>query len=219
VVGSVADRETLGALDPVATARDCELVEIRLDAVDAGPADWSHLTPLPLLFTARRGDEGGVGDLEPAERASRLRRALPDAALVDLELASLEELAELRAELAAAGLPWIASHHDFAGVPALDQLRAARERARHAGAAAFKAAVALGTDPGPLADLALFLRESPDFPIALMGMGPLAPVSRLLFAQLGSVLNYGYLGSHPTAPGQWSAARLRETLASLEPIP
>ena len=45
-----------------------------------------------------------------------------------------------------------------------------------------------------------------------MGMGPLAPASRLLAAQLGSVLNYGYLGSEPTAPGQWSARFLKEAV-------
>ena len=46
-----------------------------------------------------------------------------------------------------------------------------------------------------------------------MGMGPLAPASRLLAAQCGSLLNYGYLGTGSTAPGQWPARLLKEALA------
>jgi 3-dehydroquinate dehydratase-1 len=48
-----------------------------------------------------------------------------------------------------------------------------------------------------------------------MGMGPLAPVSRLLCAQCGSVLNYGYLGKTATAPGQWDAAFLKQAIGRL----
>jgi 3-dehydroquinate dehydratase len=51
-----------------------------------------------------------------------------------------------------------------------------------------------------------------------MGMGPLAPVSRLLCAQSGSLLNYGYLGTTATAPGQWDAALLRQAIARLAPF-
>ena len=62
------------------------------------------------------------------------------------------------------------------------------------------------TQPADLARLADFQLADHGIPVATMGMGPLAPVSRLLCAQCGSVLNYGYLGKTPTAPGQWDAA-------------
>jgi 3-dehydroquinate dehydratase-1 len=52
-----------------------------------------------------------------------------------------------------------------------------------------------------------------------MGMGPLAPVSRLLCAQCGSVLNYGFLGETATAPGQWDSALLKTAIARLAPFP
>jgi len=58
--------------------------------------------------------------------------------------------------------------------------------------------------------------QSIDTPISIMGMGRLAPVSRLLYAQLGSVLNYGYIGDTPTAPGQWSARMLKQAITNLE---
>lgn len=211
-VGSLGGPDELRRLDPAEAATACDLIEIRLDRLDPGTiaaAAWRKFAPTPLLFTARRASEGGMGDLNAAARADRLRGALADAALIDLELASLGELAELREEIAAAGIPWIASMHDFAGVPTPARLEAARDEARAAGAAAFKAAVTPGWCPDSLPALVAFLRQTDDFPIALMGMGPLAPVSRLLFAQFGSVLNYGFLGKTPTAPGQWSAAQLR----------
>ena len=52
----------------------------------------------------------------------------------------------------------------------------------------------------------------------MMGMGELAAVSRLLYAQHGSLLNYGYLGSEPTAPGEWSAELMKRAILALEPI-
>lgn len=51
-----------------------------------------------------------------------------------------------------------------------------------------------------------------------MGMGPMGPVSRLLYSQLGSCLVYGYLGEKETAPGQWHVSLIKETLRHLGPI-
>ena len=47
-----------------------------------------------------------------------------------------------------------------------------------------------------------------------MGMGRLGKISRLLLAQAGSVLNYGYL-DQPNASGQWEATLLKKRLAEL----
>jgi 3-dehydroquinate dehydratase-1 len=47
-----------------------------------------------------------------------------------------------------------------------------------------------------------------------MGMGGLGRVSRLLLAQLGSVLNYGYI-DNATVSGQWSASRLRTIIGEI----
>ena len=69
-----------------------------------------------------------------------------------------------------------------------------------------------------IATLANFHNSHSKGMLASMCMGPLGPVSRLLCAQAGSVLNYGFLGSNETAPGQWSAKRLSESIRSLQPI-
>ena len=62
------------------------------------------------------------------------------------------------------------------------------------------------------------LFTKPKGPIAVMGMGPMGPVSRLLYSQLGSCLVYGYLGEEETAPGQWHVSLIKETLRRLGPI-
>ena len=46
-----------------------------------------------------------------------------------------------------------------------------------------------------------------------MGMGPLGAAARPLMAKSGSLLNYGYLGATPTAPDQWPAGLLKQTLS------
>lgn len=220
-VGSFGDSASLREADPAAVREACDLVEIRLDllAVEGPaptPARWAHLRGIPLLFTARRGSEGGAGDHSAEQRMELLRSALDDAALIDIEVASIPEMRPLIEDLKSAGIPWIASFHDFVSTSTIADLNARRMAARNAGAAGFKAAIQLGWDMGKLAPLCFFVRESAGFPVSLMGMGPLAPVSRVLFAQLGSVLNYGYLGATPTAPGQWSARQLKEAIASVE---
>jgi len=77
----------------------------------------------------------------------------------------------------------------------------------------FKLAVQMNT-PNDLAHLITFLGRQKRIHISLMGMGPFGKVSRLVFAQTGSVLNYGYLDK-PQINGQWSALELRKRIAEL----
>ncbi len=214
-MGSIGSAKALASLDETGLRDACDLVEIRLDLLDAATVaarPWQRFGGLPLLFTARSESEGGAPGLDTDERIRRLRAALDDAAVIDVELASATSMQPLIDELGERGIPWLASFHDFHGTPAVDELESRCQAARHGGAAGFKAAVELGWRTDQLGPLALFLSRSGDFPVSLMGMGPLAPASRLLFAQLGSVLNYGYLGDTPTAPGQWSARQLKEAI-------
>lgn len=223
VVGSFGGAASLAGACPAEVAAACDVVEIRLDLLpdwrpgeDARP--WSELGETALLFTARRADEGGAGGLDAATRRGMLVAALDDAACVDIEAASIPEMTGLIALLAERKLPWIASFHDFTKLPADEILRTAAKAAKDAGAAAFKVAAMLESS-GDLARLAEFQLADHGIPVAAMGMGPLAPVSRLLCAQCGSVLNYGYLGETATAPGQWDAALLKTCVARCAPFP
>lgn len=210
VVGSIAAAETEIAPE------SCDIIENRLDL--CGEPSASYGSPaLPMLVTARRPEEGGNGNLSAAAREALLRNALPHAACVDIEVASIGEMGGLIRDLHAAGIPWIASFHDFGKLPDDFVLNRALTTAKNAGAAMFKAAAMLHS-PEDMARLARFQLQDHGIAVATMGMGTLAAVSRLLCAQCGSVLNYGYLGKTPTAPGQWSAAELKRAIASLAPF-
>lgn len=214
-VGSFGSPAALEAADAAAVRDACDLAEIRLDLI-TGPAAaaWKHLREIPLLFTARRGDEGGSGNLSAASRIALLETAIDAAACIDIEVASIGEMKGLLDILRSRGIPWIASFHDFEKLPETSVLENAARRALDAGAAVFKTAAMLHS-PADMARLADFQLADHGITVATMGMGPLAPVSRLLCAQCGSVLNYGYLGETPTAPGQWDAAFLKQAIAQL----
>ncbi len=222
VVGSFGNPAALGDSSQETVRAACDLAEIRLDllaaaGVEPEPSLWRHLTGIPLLFTARRIEEGGALALDAAHRADLLRGTLGEAAFLDVEAACIGEMRELLDEAVALGIRWIASFHDFEELPDDDVLLDAAERARTAGAAVFKLAAKVST-PAELARLVEFQLADHGLPVATMGMGALAPASRMLCAQAGSVLNYGYLGEVPTAPGQWEAGLLRRVIRGLEPI-
>ena len=223
VVGSFGSSLDLCEAAAPAVRECCDIAEIRLDLLSAegGEIDasrWSHLSGIPLLFTARRIEEGGALASGPAARTDLLRRALDHAAWIDIEVASIPEMGDLLEELAEREIPWIASYHDFDKLPATAALEDAARHAKEAGAAVFKAAAKLHS-PADLARLAEFQLADHGLPVATMGMGPLAPVSRLLCAQCGSLLNYGYLGTTATAPGQWDSGLLKTAISRLAPFP
>lgn len=223
VVGSFGSLHELQAANLSDVREACDIAEIRLDLLHdvSDLADlilWRHLTGFPLLFTARRGDEGGAGNLNAGKRMSMLEIALHDATCVDIEVASIAEMSPLVQTLNARKIPWIASFHDFEKLPKITTLEKAAREARDAGAAIFKVAAKLD-QPADIARLAEFQLSDQGILLATMGMGPLATVSRLLCAQCGSRLNYGYLGKTATAPGQWHAAQLSQVMRQLVPFP
>ena len=220
VVGSFGQAASLRNANAGELRKSCDILEIRLDilvseGVTPQPGLWSHLAEIPLLFTARRKEEGSPIDLDPGQRSELLRIALDDAALIDIEVASIGEMAAILKEGKQQNIPWIASYHDFNALPSNEDLTSAAKAAKAAGADVFKAAARLA-GPSDIARLADFQLADHGLHVATMGMGPLAPVSRLLCAQSGSVLNYGFIGETPTAPGQWSADFLRQAVARLD---
>jgi 3-dehydroquinate dehydratase I len=220
VVGSFGGSDDLQESTAAGVRAACDLAEIRLDLLAAAGAveadQWRHLQEIPLLFTARRAEEGGALALNPAERTELLESALDQAACIDIEVASIGEMADFLKILRTRETPWIASFHDFEKLPEDGVLAVAAAAAKAAGARVFKLAARVHA-PADLARLAEFQLADHGIPVATMGMGPLAPVSRLLCAQCGSVLNYGYLGKTATAPGQWDAAFLKQAISRLAP--
>lgn len=218
IVGAVYSEDTLHAAGRLAALPAApDLLELRIDHFAAQPEQLEALAAAgsrPLIVTVRAAGEGGYGDLAPLTRLALYERFLPWARYVDLEIASLDELPEVAAQARGTAGGLIASCHDFSGMPTLGRLHALAGRAAEAGAAIFKSAVRVER-PADLAVLCEFLGAETRLPLAVMGMGPLGQVSRLLTAALGSRLNYGFLGAAPQVPGQWPVGVLRERLDEL----
>lgn len=184
----------------------CDVIELRVDAL---PPDVSyddvlaHPSPKPLLVTVRDAAEGGVREMPYALRCAWALKLLPMATWLDWELVNLEKAPAMAQLVHAAGVQLVASYHDFNGTPALEDLLAKERRARELGADIAKFAFQLNSEQDMQVGLDLLSRATG--PVAVMGMGPQAAESRLLYARHGSCLVYGYLGSAPAAPGQTSA--------------
>lgn len=209
VVGSVADAAGWQQLLARDCAPDCDLLEVRADGL-ADMLTGQEQFSTPVLLTVRAQEEGGLRAYAAGERMALAQKLLPMAAALDWEIAFMEEASDLLASAKASGVTLIASAHDFDKTPKLAYLREQEQRARALGADVVKFAFRLNCYEDMQVGVELLRGASG--PMAVMGMGSLGPVSRLLYAQHGSVLTYGYLGDAPTAPGQWSAAHFRGAL-------
>lgn len=216
LVGSIPDAPTWKAVCATADI-PCDLVELRVDSLSAPIAEEQLLAasyPRPVLLTIRHQSEGGCRELTDASRLEMAFRLLPMASVLDWEIAQLEKANGLIEAAHAAGIPLIASAHNFEYTPELSFLQEQEAHARQLGADVVKFAFRLNREEDLTVGVNL-LRQAQG-PMAVMGMGWLGPVSRLLYAQLGSCLTYGYLGNAPTAPGQWSAALFQQAFSQLD---
>ncbi len=215
VVGSVSD---LAAWQAACAAESlpCDVVELRADGIPAD-TDWAALAQMrccrPVLLTVRHESEGGLRGMSTAERVQIARALLPLASALDWEIALLPKVPELVAEARAAGVPIIASAHDFEQTPTLESMLEKERQARALGATVVKFAFRLHSAEDMMVGVQLLRRATGS--TTAMGMGPLGAVSRLLYAQHGACLVYGYLGETPTAPGQWSASLCRQALDAM----
>ncbi|MGE9268200.1 MAG: type I 3-dehydroquinate dehydratase [Verrucomicrobiales bacterium] len=216
---ALRDRKTLtvGAVShaaflenpPADLSAHCDLVELRLDSLGTGPGvtNFAARSPLPLLITARGPEEGGENALTPDERREAYLKLLPHASAIDIELRDFPLLADLIETARSQNITIIGSFHDFEKTPPAEELLAKSDQ----NADIFKVATRVHTS----ADIDTHVRLLAAAPAAsVMGMGPLGSASRPYLAALGSLLNYGFLGAHATAPGQWPAKLLKEALAA-----
>ena len=217
VVGSVSNWQTWCETASPEVATACDWVELRVDALPADVTPEQLLTgprpACPVLLTVRHESEGGCRSMPEEERIALACKLLPLATALDWETAQLAHAQELVAAAKKAGVIIIASNHDFEKTPDLATLQQRETQARALGADVVKFAFRLHSAEDMMVGVEL-LRQATG-PLAVMGMGPLGAVSRLLYVQHGSCLIYGYLGNTPTAPGQWSAALCKTALAAM----
>lgn len=165
-----------------------------------------------VLITARHPAEGGKGDLPEPTRFAMLRRFLPVAGWMDVELRTVPGADELLGEARTAGVRVIGSFHDFEAMPPDPVLGRSIAAAMEHGLDAVKLAVRMERI-SDIFVLAAMVETSP-IPVSAMGMGPVGKLSRLVLARAGSILNYGYLQT-ANAPGQWPAGELKRLILAI----
>lgn len=221
VIGTVSTRENWEGM--LHAQNECDWLEWRVDMLleELAKEELEAVVrpDLPVLITVRASEEGGQGSLSLEERRVWYLKLLPLAKAIDVEIAHMEALGDVVDEAKKQGVAVIGSAHDFEGTFTQADMEKKESLARRLGADVVKLAHTLKA-PGDLLIGTSWLLERPDgdSPVALMGMGALGPVSRLLYAQMGSCLVYGYLGDAPTAPGQLPAAEFRRIVRYLEAL-
>jgi len=197
-----------------------DLFELRLDhlcgALDQLERKMAILSS-PVIITARDPREGGANNLSQKERHDLLLRFLPRAKYVDVELRSARAFKSLLAHARKQNVRRILSLHDFKSTPSARILRAKASLAKMHGADIFKIATRTDT-PAQLTRLIDFVTDKGvDFPVSAMGIGKLGALSRVILAQLGSVLIYTSMG-RPNVEGQLSIRQSPSALSALKII-
>jgi 3-dehydroquinate dehydratase I len=212
VVASLQDLE-YGLNLPAGCADLCEL------RIDLLPRDSDELLPLvrrlelPKIVTVRDPAEGGANALNEELRLRLLEQWLPECRSIDIELRNLSYFAELARDAQSKGKEVIISFHDFVGTPPFEALVEMVHRSAVVPHQIFKVATVVES----WKDLQILVRLIETFPgyrLAVMGMGTLGKLSRLVLARAGSCLCYGSLGD-AIVSGQWPVLGLRTLLAEI----
>ena len=166
-----------------------------------------------MIVTIRMKEEGGNWTRPEIERLGLIEEALEHVAAVDIELKS--KLAEKVATAARRRKKaCIVSFHDFQKTPGRGRLETIVAKAQQLGSVVKISTKVRGVeDSRTLAELLLGRWRRP---LCVIGMGEAGTHTRVTFPLFGSCLSYAYL-EKSAAPGQLSAARLREIFRELLP--
>jgi 3-dehydroquinate dehydratase I len=209
IVGVIASRSDLDRALRMRRAPD--LFELRLDCLTDAADELQNTLPrlrAPLIITARHPQEGGATKLSTRQRRDLLARFLNHADYLDVELRSVSALRRLLAIAETKKVRRIISFHDFKSTPSGRMLVAKGHAARAHRADIFKVATRTDT-PMELGRLLDFMTNSRvDLPLAVMGLGKLGAISRVLLARAGSALVYASLSAASDIEGQLSLEEL-----------
>ena len=206
VIASRADLE-----QAVRMRRPPDLFELRLDRLAGIAEQVENLVPqlrTPLIITARHSREGGAGKLGCRHRHDLLLRFMNHADFMDVELRSVSALRSLLDLAENKNVRRIISLHNFKSTPDPRFLATKAREAKSQGADIFKVATRTDT-PMELGRLLEFMTYACwDLALAVMGIGKLGAISRVLLARAGSVLIYGSVGANRDIEGQLSLEQL-----------
>jgi 3-dehydroquinate dehydratase I len=210
VVGVIASPADLKCALRMRTPPD--LFELRLDCLARVADQVENVLPklrTPFIITARHPYEGGAGKLRLRHRRNLIARFLNHAAYLDVELRSARVLQSLLKSAKNKKVGRIISFHNFKSTPSARILAAKARQARSHGADVFKVATRTDT-PMELGRLVEFTTSNRlDLVVAVMGIGKLGAISRVLLARAGSALIYASVGQTTDVEGQLSLEQLR----------
>lgn len=175
----------------------------------------------PILFTFRTAGEGGARAITPSDYTSLytavIMAGLVDAVDVELRFDDVAAAAITNAARTA-GIPVLASWHDFSATLPAEEITAILTEMKDRGFEIAKVAC-MPQDAGDV--LAVLqgawkmARANPGYPFLAMAMADVGVLSRLAAPVMGSCATFAMVGE-PSAPGQIPADQLRSVLDILE---
>ncbi len=216
VLGTVT---TAPGLRLLAKKLPADAVEVRVDALLAAKVTVDKIEAAlrkkkhPVLLTLRIPAEGGQRAWKVAERRALFLKLLPHVEAIDVEMATAGAMRPVIEEARRAGKTVVLSAHAIARPATLAQVDRWVGQFDPQPRTLLKIAARIQSWRD-LQQLAALLVNHPDWPLAVMGLGPYAAQSRAVLTALGSRLVYGYL-DQPAAPGQPSAAEARKMVLAV----
>lgn len=213
VIASARDLEDACALSP----GSFDVCELRIDLFQqlnlANIVPSSVKLPTPVIITVRDPAEGGAHGLSEEKRINLFKLWLPACNYIDVELRNIDRFAALIDEAESLGIKLIISFHDLQKTPDVSELTCKLLQARLTSNRIFKVATRVN-DWNDIEKLVSFLNIDKTSQLAVMGIGPLGKLSRLILARLGSRLIYGCIAEE-VVHGQWSVTKLRTLLKEI----
>lgn len=173
---------------------------------------------LPLIFTCRVEQEGGLQKIPQEKRLELISAAMAsgNVDIVDIELCNEKSFIEtVRENATANGVKLILSHHNFTETPVGDFIYNTLMKAQEMGADITK----LAAMPKSYEDVLTLMSATNrarnggvDVPMVTISMGPEGGISRLAGGLFGSDITFA-VGSKSSAPGQIPISDLRAGMA------
>lgn len=216
-VGCISTIEGLKFLREKADKFD--LTEVRLDMLKKNGVKFKRIMRAlekrknPALLTLRTRWEGGSYSWKSRERILLFEQLIPFVDAIDIELSNVSFLQSVLDKAHEYRCDIVMSTHSIQRKLTTRKIQRLVKEFQTNQARIYKIA-SLGRTSKDLSILVRALLDYPTLPLALMAIGPMANLSRLVLPSMGSRLVYGYLDA-PTAKNQPSIRKISDQLKSL----
>lgn len=205
---------------------EVDLIEWRVDFYQ----EWSDISSVldtldklreelgatPLIFTFRSKEEGGEEEIS-MDMYSYLNKEVArsgKADLIDLQIFSCQDIADLITSIHETDVYVIGSYHDFMGTPEKEEIISRLVRIQDMGADILKIALMAkeSKDVLTLLDASNYMyKNHAKCPLITISMGPIGSISRIAGGFFGSSMTFASAGAE-SAPGQLDHGDLRQIM-------